>query len=77
MIFGKYPFEGISRINYSNLGSTDEEIMNNILQDDLIFPKDNTVSKSCKILIEKLLEKNSKERIDLFDSSFHEWISEE
>ncbi len=47
-------------INYSNLGSTDEKIMNNILHADLTFPKDNTLNKSCKILIEKLLKRTEK-----------------
>ena len=58
-------------------GNNDEETTNNIVQNELTFPKDILVSKSCKVLIENLLEKNPKERIDLYNSYFHDWISEE
>jgi len=51
--------------------------MNNIVKNDLIFPTGILVSKSCKILLENLLEKNPNERIDVSDSSFKDWISEE
>ncbi len=75
MVFGKYPFEG--KVVFNIKGSDDEEILNNIVDNELVFPKEIPVCKSCKVLLESLLEKNPKERIDVFNSAFHDWFSEE
>jgi len=51
--------------------------LDNIVNNELTFPKDILVSKSCKILLENLLEKDPVKRIDLYNSLFYDWISEE
>ena len=51
--------------------------MTSILKDDLQFPNDILISKSCKTLIENLLEKDPLIRIDLYSNDFYQWISEE
>lgn len=63
-------------VNFLILGK-DNEIITKIIKEKHIFPKNIDVSNPCKTLINKLLEKDSNKRIDIYDDSFEDWYSDE
>jgi serine/threonine protein kinase len=65
MLFGKYPFEG----------SKDSEILDKIIKDDLQYPNDILISDSCYKLINSLLLKNPKHRIEMTDPLLEDWYN--
>ena len=64
MVEGKYPFDG----------KNTKEICKNIIHSDLIFEKKVKISYSLRLLIEGLLEKNKKFRIDDDSILFNKWF---
>jgi serine/threonine protein kinase len=63
MLFGKYPFEG----------SKENEIFDKIIKEDHVYPFDILVSHECYKLINGLLTKSQKTRIDMADPLFQNW----
>jgi serine/threonine protein kinase len=74
MLFGKYPFDGI--IDPNQLGQKDSDIMDKIVKEDHKFPTDIVVSSVCYKLLNGLLNKNVKHRLDMNDPLFEEWYSD-
>jgi serine/threonine protein kinase len=66
MVFGVNPFDG----------NNDDEILKKVHNAEYTFPKNIEISKTCKTIITKLLDKKPKQRIDLFDDLFDVWYEE-
>lgn len=66
MVFGIFPFDG----------NSDEEIMKKINNGEYSFPNSIEISKTCKTIITKLLDKKPKQRLDLYDDLFDIWYEE-
>jgi serine/threonine protein kinase len=67
MVFGVYPFDG----------KGDDEILGRICKEAYTFPKNISVSKTCKCIITQLLDKRHNNRLDLYDDIFDLWYEEE
>jgi serine/threonine protein kinase len=66
MLFGVYPFDG----------NSDDEILKKVANGEYTFPNNIEISKTCRSIITKLLDKKPKLRIDLFDDLFDVWYEE-
>ena len=66
MVFGVYPFDG----------NSDEDILKKIVNGEYNFPNSIEISKTCKTIITKLLDKKPKLRIELYDDLFDNWYEE-
>ena len=66
LLCGKPPF----------LGSSEEEVFNNVLNQKLNLEELKDVSDSCKDLISKTLEKDAKKRIKARDALKHKFFNE-
>ncbi len=66
MLFGIYPFDG----------TTEDDILHKITSQPLTFNKTIRVSKTCKEIINRLLDKNPGFRIDLNDNLLETWYEE-
>ena len=66
MVFGDYPFDG----------NSDDDILRKIVNGEYNFPNSIEISKTCKTIITKLLDKKPKLRIDMYDDLFDNWYAE-
>ena len=66
MLFGVFPFDG----------NSDEEILRKIDVGDYSCPKNIDISKTCKSILTKFLDKKPSNRIDLYDDLFDVWYEE-
>lgn len=67
MVFGNFPFES----------KKDEDLLRKIIDDELKFPPNITISKAGYNLLNKLFEKNQHFRIEANDNLFDEWYNDE
>lgn len=67
MLFGCYPFDG----------KNDSETINKIITEDHKFPENIIITKSCKNLLNGLLDKNQHYRVDTNDPIFDKWYNDE
>jgi serine/threonine protein kinase len=67
MVFGNFPFES----------KKDEDLLRKIIDDELKFPPNIIISKSCYNLLNGLFEKNQHFRIEANDNLFDEWYNDE
>jgi hypothetical protein len=67
MVTGVFPFEA----------KKDEDLLRKIINDQLKFPSNITISKSGHNLLNALFEKNQHLRIEANDNLFDEWYSDE
>jgi serine/threonine protein kinase len=65
MLFGVYPFDG----------TNETEILQKIINQPYKFPN-NIISKTCRSIITKLLDKNPNIRLDLNDEILDNWFDE-
>jgi serine/threonine protein kinase len=65
LLFGRYPFEG----------SKDSEIYDRIVKEDHVFPNNILLTTSCYKLINGLLAKSPKQRLDMSDPLFEDWFN--
>ncbi len=74
MVFGKFPYD----CNYTFiLALKEEELISKIIHEQWAFPKNVVISENGYKVIQGLLEKNHKNRIDTNDPIFDLWYSEE
>ena len=66
MLYGVFPFDG----------NSDEEILRKIDVGEYSFPKNIEISKTCKLILTKFLDKKPSNRIDLYDDLFDVWYEE-
>jgi serine/threonine protein kinase len=66
MLFGKYPFDA----------TKDSDIFDKIVKEDHKFPTDIIVSDICYKLLNGLLCKNPKNRLEMSDPLFEEWYKD-
>lgn len=62
LLTGKMPFDGYSQ----------EEVFDKITKAEFRMPR--SLSKPCKDLIQRMLKKDTKDRITARDAMYHEWI---
>ena len=69
LAFGKYPYKlnEVENKDYDN-------ILNNIKNENLEFPKDKKISPLCKDFLSHLLDKDYHTRFDLQEAMNHPWI---
>jgi serine/threonine protein kinase len=66
MLFGTYPFDG----------TNENDILHKITTQTLTFQNSIRISKTCKQIITRLLDKNPGFRLDLSDSILETWYEE-
>lgn len=67
MVFGHYPFDSKS----------DSEVLSKIIKEPHKFPTHIDISKTCRNLLNGLLEKNQFIRVETNDYLFDEWYNDE
>ena len=66
MLYGAFPFDG----------NSDDEILNKVVNGEYNIPKNIEISKTCKSILTKFLDKKPSNRIDLYDDLFDVWYEE-
>lgn len=67
MVFGSYPFDS----------KNDSEVLSKIIKEPHKFPANIQISKTGKMLLDGLLEKNQFLRVETNDCLFDEWYNDE
>ena len=76
MLFGYSPFYEDEDEDDDNKDNKDEELMNRIKYDKIRYPEMINISVEARDLIDRMLDKNPKKRIDWNDLLTHSWVKE-
>ena len=67
----------LSKVISFNIGQKETDIITRIIKDPLVFPKNVIISEIGYKLLNGLLDKNAKNRLDMNDDLFDHWFNEE